>query len=62
VTVLFLLTYRIAVSVVTRSATRAGSRAGADRDPLPRGGERVDDLPGAARQATAIADVGVGGS
>ncbi len=62
VMVVFLLTYRIAMSVVTRSATRAASRAVVDRDPFPRDGGRGEAFPGAAQQAAATADVRVGGS
>jgi predicted ferric reductase len=56
--VLFLLTYRIGVSM----ATRAEARDRAAADALPLGGGRSDSFPAAAQRAAAIADVRVGGS
>jgi sulfoxide reductase heme-binding subunit YedZ len=64
--VLFLLTYRIGVSlasrVAARVAARAASRGLADGAAYPRGGGRVDAFPGAAQRAAAIADTRAGGS
>ena len=60
--VLFLLTYRIGMSMAARSAARAGSRGQADGEAYPLGGGRVDAFPGAAQRAAAIADVRAGGS
>ena len=61
VLVLFLLTYRIGMSMAARSAARPGSGGRADGDAYPRGGGRVDAFPGAAQRAAAIADVRAGG-
>jgi len=55
--VLFLLTYRIGVSIATRSAARAESADLAAGDAYPRGGGRSDSFPGAVQRAAAIADV-----
>jgi len=58
VVVVFLLTYRIAMSMAARSEARDRAAEAAS----PFGGGRSDSFPGAAQRAAAIADVRSGGS